>query len=124
MALSSSLAWAGSNDVIVFQNAIKSGDLFSLESLIKYGNFPINVNGSYFEDDRTPLMESANLGHEKLVRYFLDMGADPGIKDLYGKSALDYAEENHFMQIAALLRSAQDKWNSSHKQDSVKPDTK
>jgi adenosine deaminase len=39
------------------------------------------------------------------VRQLLDAGADPGIRDPQGRSALDNAERLGFAEIAALIRA-------------------
>lgn len=57
----------------------------------------------------TALLEAVILGtggknHQEIVRILLDAGADPGVRDHDGLSALDHAEQRGYREIAALLR--------------------
>jgi len=56
------------------------------------------------EDWRTSLMGAAANGHLRMVRYLLEEGADDTLKDVFGKTALTYAEEERYAEVAALLR--------------------
>lgn len=62
----------------------------------------VNLNGW------TALLEAVvfgdgGAGQQEIVRLLLAAGADPGIRDANGRSALDHARERGFDEIAALL---------------------
>lgn len=42
------------------------------------------------QEGRTALFAAAELGRDRVVRHLLDRGADPHIRDAFGKTALDY----------------------------------
>ncbi len=52
---------------------------------------------------RTPLMHAVLNDHVALARLLDAMGADPGIRDANGRSALDHARESGFDEIALIL---------------------
>jgi ankyrin repeat protein len=59
----------------------------------------------------TALLEAVILGdggrdHQEIVRILLDAGADPGITDHDGTTALQHAEQRGYDEIAAALRRA------------------
>lgn len=59
----------------------------------------------------TALLEAVILGdggpnHQDVVRILLEAGADPGIRDRDGRTALDQARQRGHREIAALLRDA------------------
>ena len=51
------------------------------------------------------LLNNGGPRQQEVVRLLLAAGADPGIRDLQGRSALDNAERLGFAEIAALLRA-------------------
>ncbi|MBT3026614.1 MAG: ankyrin repeat domain-containing protein [Candidatus Thiodiazotropha sp. (ex Ctena orbiculata)] len=51
----------------------------------------------------TALIWAAKLGHRDAVMHLLNYPVDRGIVDFSGKRALDWARENRFHEIAALL---------------------
>jgi ankyrin repeat protein len=51
------------------------------------------VIGRKDQEGRTALLAAAGRGSEAMVRYLLDRGADPTLRDAAGKSALDIARE-------------------------------
>ena len=52
----------------------------------------------------TPLMLAAMGGHPKICAMLLALGADPSLKDHWGKTALDWAREQNETECAALLQ--------------------
>lgn len=60
-----------------------------------------------FMDGRTSaLHEAARGGHDEVVCFLLEHGADPALRDGDGRIALDLAIERGHAQVAAMLRSA------------------
>jgi ankyrin repeat protein len=59
-------------------------------------------------NDSTALIEAATRGYLDVVRRLLEKGADPGIKDTDGMTALDWAVENEDDTMIILLRAAND----------------
>jgi ankyrin repeat protein len=51
----------------------------------------------------TPLHNAAMRGHEVLVRRLLEMGADRAIRDEFGETAYDWANNKGDEKIARLL---------------------
>ncbi len=50
------------------------------------------------------LLNNGGPGQQEVVRQLLDAGADPGIRDPQGRTALENAERLGFAEIAALIR--------------------
>lgn len=64
-------------------------------------------NGANVDDcdyGLTILMESSRMGHKEIVDLLAVRGADVNARDSKGKSALDYASENGYREIADFLR--------------------
>lgn len=55
------------------------------------------------EEGRSPLHWAVDGGHAALVECLLGRGADVGLKDSQGDTALDYAELCEYEEIAAVL---------------------
>jgi len=55
-------------------------------------------------DGRTALIEAAMRGNLQIVQLLLTRGADPKRSDSHNKTALQYAQEEDYPEIAALLR--------------------
>lgn len=68
--------------------------------LLLFPTMNINVQTSHGE---TALHLAAGEGHADVVKVLLDRGADTSIKDLYGKTAAEYANTS---LIKGLLSSA------------------
>ena len=56
----------------------------------------------------TPLMQAAGLGNLPLLKAFLQLGANPDIKDQKGRTALDHAKMHHAPQTQKHLESLQE----------------
>jgi ankyrin repeat protein len=54
-------------------------------------------------DGRTPLIEAAMRGNLQIVQLLLARGADPKRSDSHNKTALTYAQEEDYPEIAALI---------------------
>ena len=55
-------------------------------------------------DQSTPLIVAALKGHPRICAMLLALGADPSLKDKWGKTALDWAREENKSECAALLQ--------------------
>ncbi|KAL8902130.1 MAG: hypothetical protein Q9207_004862 [Kuettlingeria erythrocarpa] len=78
----------------------------------------ISVNVLQFEYDQhifnlhwmrafgTALHNAAENGNDELVKFLLERGADPSLKDSVGKRALQYAEEKGHSTTMALLENS------------------
>lgn len=58
-----------------------------------------NINNS----GETIIIRSARHGYLRTVTYFLELGADPRIKDRDGKDAIDHAIENDHKEVADFI---------------------
>lgn len=58
---------------------------------------------------RTALMNAAFLGNTSNVQFLLEQGANPGLKDASGKTALDLAIEKNHLEAAQLFKQATSK---------------
>jgi ankyrin repeat protein len=70
--------------------------------LLDYG---ADVNGTD-ADGTTALMCAAYYGKEEVVRVLLERGADAGMRNQQGWTALDMAEPGEWEEVAAMLRAA------------------
>lgn len=61
----------------------------------------------------TALHKAAELGKVDVVRYLISRGADTGVKDATGQTALDYAKESGHSKIVQLLQSGNEKGSST-----------
>ncbi len=60
------------------------------------------------EEQFTPLMFAAAEGQAAVVRVLLDHGADRGIVDVDGDTALDFASRNGHQEVVRILSEAND----------------
>lgn len=72
-----------------------------LDELLRTGT---QVNAR-LDNDGTLLMWAAGYGHEAVVRFLLDQGADRSLKDNRGKTAADIARDGNFTAVSKLLES-------------------
>ena len=79
--------------------AASSGHAGIVRRLVAHG-VPVDVRGTA---GWTPLMSAAWQNQAAAVRCLLELGADRGIKDDAGKTALDWARQGGHREIVALL---------------------
>lgn len=84
-----------------FFEAARGQALDVMELLMRHGA-DINAKNN---DNRTPLITSAQGGWESSVGWLLDQGADPRHIEGYNRDALYWAQENGHGTIAELLRA-------------------
>jgi len=77
-----------------------ANSLDSVKFLINHG---ANINILNPHDNRNVLVSAVEYIKEDIVKYLLEQGADVNTKDQYGKTALNYALEYEFSDIAMLL---------------------
>jgi uncharacterized protein len=70
------------------------------ETLLKAG---ANVNAIGYRDNATPLCVAAIHGHLNVVKILLANGANINAVDTLGKTALQYAQDEHQTNIIAAL---------------------
>lgn len=71
--------------------------------LIKQG---AHINSQDFEEQWTPLHEAAFNGYTRLAEILLEAGADSTIKDLFGDTPLEDAQEKDYPEIVKLIKKA------------------
>jgi ankyrin repeat protein len=74
-----------------------------VRDLIRAGGEPNLKSG---DNEDTPLILAAGLGHEKIVKFLLENGADKELANKFGELALDIAEEKTgkaYEEIVKLL---------------------
>lgn len=76
-------------------------DAYDLTKLLIENGANIDVPST--KDVKSPLIESTIQGNKLIVGTLIEAGADVNIKDLEGKTALDYAKEKGFSDIARIL---------------------
>lgn len=82
--------------------AISKGELQTVQQIIESGT-KVNkkINGL------TPLMYAARYNKVEIIKYLLQMGADPNIRDSQGFTALKYAELSNAYDAITVLKSPQ-----------------
>lgn len=81
---------------------------FEPDELAKLVNKGYDVDMQDPETGKTALMAAVLQGNYKIVEYLLEAGADPNIKDKYGRTALKIAndhQKNHPYNIIGTLKS-------------------
>jgi hypothetical protein len=90
-------AWGPIEDLL---DAARTGDLPSVQALIGKG-VAIETKNPY---GQTPLYLAAISGREEVVRYLLDKGASPDVKDTFYKaSMLDFVLQRKHYGVARML---------------------
>jgi hypothetical protein len=91
------LAWDVNEDLL---NAARQGDLATVKSLVEKGA-PLEAKTPY---GQTPLYLAAMSGHEDVVRFLLDKGANTDVTDTFYKaSMLDFTLERKHFAVAKLI---------------------
>lgn len=86
----------------VLMTAVGRGDLSLTQRLLDMG---VNVNAQ--ENGSTPLIEAAQHGYSDLVQLLLENGADPGMRNTDGRTALEMSLLKGFTRTAEILKRAQ-----------------
>jgi ankyrin repeat protein len=90
-------AWDANEDLL---NAARKGDLDTVKALIEKGA-PIEAKTSY---GQTPLYLAAMSGHEAVVQFLLDKGAQTDVTDTFYKaSMLDFVLQRKHYAVAKLI---------------------
>jgi hypothetical protein len=90
--------------VTSFFTALKGSDLSRMRSLLNTGW--VRVNSARYKG-YTPLEIATWQGNLKVVKFLLqEQKADPNVRDVYGTTALYYANRTHQTAIAKLLLAA------------------
>jgi ankyrin repeat protein len=105
---------ADENGETVLMRAASQGDLTIVEILLRFPGIDINSIGQGTGDDWGPgrrgdtaLINAARAGHERVVQYLIDAGADTRMRNVDGDNALSTAASYlHFGVLAAVLGSA------------------
>uniref|UniRef100_A0A061R0R8 Cd4-specific ankyrin repeat protein n=1 Tax=Tetraselmis sp. GSL018 TaxID=582737 RepID=A0A061R0R8_9CHLO len=70
----------------------------------------VDINQTFIKGEEcTPLILAAKLGHVEICKLLLKWGADLDAKDMHGKTAADYAKENKFDRLLAMLEEVAEK---------------
>jgi hypothetical protein len=84
--------------------AVETGHGELVDDLLGLGADPNRVPASSFLG-ATPLMIAAQRGHLDIAKHLARAGADPGVRDRSGRSALSLAEERKHAALAAFLKT-------------------
>lgn len=96
--------WAKYDDKMKGEALIREADggyLKEVQSIVEGGG---NVNWQMQPSGLTALMAATSGGHIEVVKFLLQIGADPSKKDAYGSTALDRAKQADAKDIVALLQ--------------------
>ena len=91
------LAWNG--QINIWQ-AVAKGNIVALKDFLSRG-VDINIRSS--GEDITPLTCAVDNYQTAVVRFLLEQGADPNIRDLFGWSPLMYASAGGQIEVARML---------------------
>ncbi|KAL3455070.1 putative hspc200 [Aspergillus heterothallicus] len=71
-----------------------------------YEDHPLSYNQYFWMGCGTPLHDAANVGKLHVVRYLLEHGADPTIRDAKDRTPLDWAVKHEHFEVVTELRAA------------------
>lgn len=80
---------------------VLKGDYKQVAKLLDSGT---DVNAGITETGFTPLMGAAQYGNYSVAELLVDYGADINLKDIEGKTAIDYAKANGHIDVANFLQ--------------------
>lgn len=86
--------------------AAEKGHIETLKILLEHGQENVNYQNNF---GYTALIEAVGLRdggpvYQEITRILLEYGADQTIQDNSGRTALDYAEQNNYLDIVHILR--------------------
>lgn len=84
--------------------AISKGDVETVKKFIEYG---ADVNETY--NGMTPLMFAVRYNNVEIAKLLIDKGADVYAKDERGFTALQYAENSKYTQVADVIKASKKK---------------
>lgn len=96
------------------ENGALDPNILALRIAIKYKNWEVvsyltglifNINFEY-NGDLPPLLSAAKLGHENVLIFLLQLGMDPNLTTVSGKSAMHYAAEKGLLLCMQHLVAA------------------
>lgn len=97
--------WAKYDDKMKGEALIREADggyLKEVQSIVEGGG---NVNWQMQPSGLTVLMAATSGGHIEVVKFLLKSGADPSIRDAYGRTALDRARQAGAKDLVNLLQT-------------------
>ena len=83
------------------EKSVIDGDLRMVKFLVD--RFPGVLDEKSYNHDRMPILEAANQGHMKMVRFLLSAGANPHITASAGQTPLYYAAKHGDIDVVKLL---------------------
>jgi ankyrin repeat protein len=101
------------NGETILMRAASQGSLNIVASLLRFPGIDINFTGQGTGDDWGPgrcgdtaLINAARAGHERVVQFLIDAGADTRMRNVDGDTALSTAADyQHSGVLAAVIRS-------------------
>jgi len=91
---------ANDDGATAFMGSAAAGDIEALELCLQHGGA---INGQTVKLGYTPLMAAAQFGNLEAARWLRAHGADPGLKDALGRTALQIARAEKQEAVANLL---------------------
>lgn len=85
----------------LLMQAVASNNVAASKFLLQYG-VDVDWGGTSYSS-RTPLMQAACAGHKELCKLLLDSGADPSLKDRFGRVVSEQAAMLGKQEIVNLL---------------------